>query len=411
MSVFDAGLSGSERIELKRLSSRFLNATKVLYFLYYAAGAALMPFLPLYYRSLGFGGRQIGLLTSISPLISLVGSPLMSGVADATQKHRRVLIASMTGAGIAALILSQTEAFWTIGLIVAAYAFFNSPVMPLIDNAVMTLLGDRRDQYGTLRVWGAVGWGVAAPLVGLLSERYGLIWPFIGFGLLVMMEAVVVLRIPFESDIRQVKYWVGVRKLLNNRAWMLFLATAFLNGIAQSGVMSYLFLYMDDLRASQTVMGLALTVATVSELPVLAYSGRMLRRWGARGLLILSLIMYIVRTLSYSLVSAPWQILILQLLHGLTFSSMWVAGVAYAADAAPEGLGATAQSSFSATVMGLGGMVGALINGFLFEQWGGAIMFRLDSVFAMLGLILFVIGRRVQQQSRVRQMERPCVAD
>ncbi len=384
---------------MKRLSSRFLNATKVLYFLYYAAGAALMPFLPLYYRSLGFGGRQIGLLTSISPLISLVGSPLMSGIADATQRHKRVLIASMAGAGIAALVLSQTGAFWVIALIVAGYAFFNSPVMPLIDNAVMTLLGDRRDRYGTLRVWGAVGWGVAAPLVGALSDRYGLIWPFIGFGILVLMEALVVLRLPFESDIRHVNYWSGVRELLQNRGWMLFLATVFLNGIAQSGVMSYLFLYMDDLQASQTVMGVALTIATVSEMPVLAYSGRLLRRWGARGLLILSLIMYIVRTLSYSLVTAPWQVLVIQLLHGLTFSSMWVAGVAYAADAAPEGLGATAQSSFSATMMGLGGMVGALINGFLIERWGGAIMFRLDSVFAMLGLILFVVGARLQRHS------------
>jgi PPP family 3-phenylpropionic acid transporter len=335
----------------------------------------------------------------------------MSGIADATQRHKRVLIASMAGAGTAALILSQTEAFGAIGLIIAAYAFFNSPVMPLIDNAVMKLLGERRDQYGTLRVWGAVGWGVAAPLVGLLSERYGLIWPFIGFGILVLMEALVVLRLPFKSDLQQIKYWIGVRKLLSNRAWLLFLATAFLNGIAQSGVMSYLFLYMDDLQASQTVMGLALTVATVSELPVLAYSGRMLRRWGARGLLILSLIMYIVRTLGYSLVGAPWLVLLLQLLHGLTFSSMWVAGVAYAADAAPEGLGATAQSSFSATVMGLGGMVGALINGFLFEQWGGAIMFRIDSIFAMLGLVLFLVGGRVQQNSRIRRAEQSYVAD
>jgi PPP family 3-phenylpropionic acid transporter len=371
----------------------------VLYFLYYAAGAALMPFLPLYYRSLGFGGRQIGLLTSISPLISLVGSPLMSGIADATRRHKRVLIASMVGAGIAAIVLSQTVTFWVIALLVAAYAFFNSPIMPLIDNAVMTVLGDRRDRYGTLRVWGAVGWGVVAPLVGSLSDRYGLIWPFIGYGLLVLLEVLVVLRLPLTSDIEQVQYWSGVRTLLSNRGWLLFLATVFLNGVAQSGVMSFLFLYMDDLHASQTVMGIALAVATVSELPVLAYSGRMLRRWGARGMLILSLVMYIVRTLGYSLVSAPWQVLVIQLLHGLTFSSMWVAGVAYAADAAPEGLGATAQGLFSAVMMGLGGMVGSLINGFLIERWGGAIMFRLDSVFAMIGLVLFLAAGRIRRRA------------
>ena len=381
---------------MKQTPTRLLTATKVLYFLYYAAGAALLPFLPLYYRSLGFGGDRIGLLTSISPLISLFGAPLVGGIADATQRHKRVLLTSLVGAGTAVIILSQTRAFWAIALIVAVYAFFNSPVMPLIDNAVMTLLDERRDRYGSLRIWGAVGWGVVAPIVGSLSDRYGLIWPFIGFAILVVMEGVVVSRIPFKSGVDQVSYWSGVRKLLSNRGWMLFLATVFLNGVAQSGVMNYLFLYMDDLQASQTVMGVALTVATVSELPVLATSGRMLRRWGARGLLILSLVIYIVRTLSYSLIRAPWQVLVIQLLHGLSFSSMWVAGVAYAADAAPEGLGATAQSSFSATLMGLGGMVGALINGFIIERWGGAMMFRLNSLFAMLGLILFVIGTGLQ---------------
>ena len=160
---------------MTQASSRSLSAAKALYFLYYAAGSALIPYLPLYYRTIGFDGNQIGVLTSITPAVALVGSPLLSGVADATRRHKWVLVGSLVGTATAAVALSQADTFWTLAAMVAIYAFFNAPVMPLIDNAVMALLGSQRDRYGTLRLWGAVGWGIAATLFGSVSERYGLI--------------------------------------------------------------------------------------------------------------------------------------------------------------------------------------------------------------------------------------------
>jgi predicted MFS family arabinose efflux permease len=32
-----------------------------------------------------------------------------------------------------------------------------------MDNSVPEWLGDRREQYGKVRLWGAVGWGIAGP--------------------------------------------------------------------------------------------------------------------------------------------------------------------------------------------------------------------------------------------------------
>ncbi len=47
------------------------------YFLYFAAFSALMPFFVLFYQRLGFNGAQIGLLTGIPPLITLVAAPFL----------------------------------------------------------------------------------------------------------------------------------------------------------------------------------------------------------------------------------------------------------------------------------------------------------------------------------------------
>ena len=123
-------------------------------------------------------------------------------------------------------------------------------------------------------------------------------------------------------------------------------------------------------------MGAALAVATVSELPVFFFSGMLMKRWGARSLLVLSLFVYVLRALAMSFLSAPWQVLPVQLLHGLTFSITWAAGVTYAREIAPPGMGATAQGLFSGAFFGLGGSVGALIGGVLYQEVGSAALFR-----------------------------------
>ncbi len=51
-----------------------------LYFLYFTAAAALIPFVVLYYQSLGFSGAQIGLLAGMAPLIAMVGATLFAAV-------------------------------------------------------------------------------------------------------------------------------------------------------------------------------------------------------------------------------------------------------------------------------------------------------------------------------------------
>jgi PPP family 3-phenylpropionic acid transporter len=157
---------------------------------------------------------------------------------------------------------------------------------------------------------------------------------------------------------------------------------------------SFLFLYMNDLGASKTLMGLSLTFATISELPILFYSNRLLNRWGARGLMLVALMAYVVRALAYTVISEPWMFLVVQLLHGLTFSAMWVAGVSYADSMAPDGFGATAQGLFSGVLLGLGGIAGALIGGILYDELGAVAMFRWAAAFALLGLVVFALASR-----------------
>ena len=61
------------------------------YFLYFSAFAALLPFFVLFYQGLGFSGAQIGLLTGVPPLITLIGAPFGTGLADSTGRHKLIM--------------------------------------------------------------------------------------------------------------------------------------------------------------------------------------------------------------------------------------------------------------------------------------------------------------------------------
>ena len=375
---------------------------KAVYFIYYAAAASLIPFLTLYYQGLGLTGREIGILTGIAPLMTLLGASIWSVLADLTQKHRVLFLVAIGGTWGSVFLLSQLNTFlWLIPAVVA-YAFFVAPLMPLVDNTVMVLLGKEKDAYGRYRVWGAYGWGIAAAIMGWVLQQAELHWIFSSYLTLLLVLFAIALRLPIQPTSRQSNFWHGFKQLITNRRWLLFLAVALIEGMSLGIFLNYLFLHLEDMGASRTVMGLSLTVATLSEIPIFLNSRRLLRG-GAPFLLAVSLAIMVVRSFAYANMTAAWQVLLISLLHGPTFSAMWSAGVAYADETAVPGLSTTAQGIFNGTVLGLGSALGAVIGGFLYESSGAVVAFQWAGWATLAALILFV---GVHRQSLIMELGR-----
>jgi len=102
-------------------------------------------------------------------------------------------------------------------------------------------------------------------------------------------------------------------------------------------------------------------------------------------------VVYGVRAFGYSILPAPEWVLAVNLLHGLSFSAMWTAGVIYVSRIAPPSLGASAQAAFGAVFMGLGRAAGALLGAQIYEALGGESLFRLSAAGSILGAILFAV--------------------
>jgi PPP family 3-phenylpropionic acid transporter len=370
--------------------------------LQYASIAAVAPFVVLYYQELGFTGTQIGLLTGISPLVTVFSTPLWTGLADASGRHRLIVGLGILVSALTEFLFPFLSTFVPVLLVAVLLYIFVAPVTPLADSAAMFMLADKKEMYSRVRLGGTIGFGLAAPFAGILVQRYGLRYAFWSCAGLLLLAFFISQKLVYGQAEADGPGGGRVRTLLSQPRWILFLVLAFAAGAGLAAFNNYLFPYMGELGASESLMGFTLTVGILSEIPVLYFGNRLITRFKPYGLLMLSLVVTGLRMLLYAASVKPGFVLVAQLLNGLTFAATWVAGVAYADENAPAGMSATAQGLFSTMVLGVGMAVGGFVGGPLLERMGGSGLYLVfgAAVLAIVALVALV-ERRLPAEQRV----------
>jgi MFS transporter, PPP family, 3-phenylpropionic acid transporter len=358
------------------------------YFLYFAALSSAMPFFVLFYQGLGFNGTQIGLLTGIPPLITLVASPFWTSLADVRQWHKLVMGLGILVAVLVVFLLPSFTGFAIVFSMIILFNIFISPVSSLADSGTMTMLGDERVMYGRIRLGGTIGWGLFAPIAGALVENYGLRVGFWAFSTIMLLNLFVSQKLVHSSHEEGTVNPGGIRVFLTSRRWISFFFISFLGGVGSFSAAAYLFPYMAELGADESTMGLALTISTLSEMPTFFLAHRLVKKFGSYGLLTLTLLMFGVRSLLYAAVSVPAMVLLVQVFGGMIFPAMWTAGVSYADENAPAGLKSSAQGLFGAMSFGVGSAFSGFISGLLLERMGGRGMFLVLGIIILFGLVV-----------------------
>lgn len=362
---------------------------------------SLLPFLVLYYEQLGLTGQQIGLIMGVAPLVTMLSAALWGGIADATQQHQRVLLVTLSGVILTIPAFLITDQLAGLLLVVVVLGFFNAPIMPLIDNAVLGLLGSQSHRYGKIRLWGAIGFGISPPIVGYLVEARGIIWAFAIYVVLIGGCILIARRLPIQQtesilDSNQSQpdpepsFWHKFRILMLNRSWVLFLLVIFITGMSAAVMQNYLFLYMNQIGASETLMGIALSVAMLGEITLFLLSERLLKRYRPNQLLMFAMVGHALRLVLYSYISNPWLVLPVQVLHGCSFALIWITAVEYAKQLAPPGMGATAQGILNSVNFGIASAIGSFAGGYLYQEMGPHLMFRWAGLSVLLGVALLI---------------------
>lgn len=341
----------------------------VFYACSYLGVGITLPYLPQHLRVLGLSGRELGVLLASYPLMSMLVPPLFGYLADRTRRGALLLAGvSLVGALAFLPLLGATDKRALVPWLLLA-AFCNAPVSMLADSLTLERLGPRAQEYPRVRLWGSLGFVVAAAGFGFLWDGERASPPP------VIVAALVALGLAFAASLRvrgrgAASFAVRLSDataLARDRRIVLLLGATCLHWLACSPYNLLFTVVLKDRGLAPSIAGLGLAAGVVAEVAVMALFPSFARRWSMKALLALAFLASSLRWALVGVTHAAAPMVLLQLLHGFTYAAFMVSSVTYLHQVAPSGLRATAQALFVSVTYGLGGVAGYLLAGPLFD--------------------------------------------
>ncbi len=366
---------------------RRLVVVKALYFLYFAGIGGFSYYLFIYYNQIGLSSAQIGILSSLGPLMGMLAGPLWGWVSDRFSLTRPLFIFAAAAALGLTYLLGTVVLFPRIMLLTILMAFFTSPLMTLLDSTTLVLLGNRSDLYGQQRLWGSAGYILTSYFFGQFLQVHGMHWIFPGYITIMGLYLLVSFGLPLQRPKTAVSTLnKGVFQLLKQRSWALFSASMFVMAIGMNSIIVFLAVYMVRLGGSPGLVGIVGALGALIEIPFMYAGSTLIRRFGSRTLLMMGFAFYFLRLVVYSVMRAPGWAIFGAVVNGFSYSFMQTSSVAFVSEITPEQWKGTAMGLYNAT-FSMGGMVNGVINGALLDAIGGG-MYAVNAGLLLVAMLL-----------------------
>lgn len=366
-----------------------------MYFAYFAFIGAFAPYFSLYLVSIGASAWDIAVLISLMQVTRVFAPNFWAWFADHHGAKHALLRASLALAALAFCGTFATRSFWGLLAVLAALSFFSSAANPLLEATTFGHLRGRLERYGTIRLWGSVGFIAAVLAVGAALDRLGiahLLWMLLAILAAAAALAWLLPAVGGERPAGRVALWPVVRR----PEVAALLAACFLMSVAHGPLYVFFSIYLSELGFSKTVVGGLWALGVVAEILVFLAAPRWLARFELRTILIASFACAVLRFALIGWAARSVAALVLaQLLHAATFGSYHVAALGVV-NAWFGGAGQVrGQALYLSLSFGAGGFLGGLASGVLWETVGPAWTYTAASAAAAAGMVVLLARRRL----------------
>ncbi len=398
-------------IETADPSRRDLHLIRLYYFVSIGAGGFLMPFLSLFFRRQGLSGTEIGLLATVQATVSLVAAPLTGSLSDRFNRPRLFIQFMLVGSAVVGLILGKQDQFIVIALLVGVNALISAGLAPLSDNLASNIAARYQNVgFGSIRLWGSLGWMLVTAAAGRFIERLGIYFAFIGQAIGLAISAIVVHFLPRQPQDKSEQAVKGEEPLsmrrglkavsqnprLTNLAFGLGFAWLLGNGLYQ-----FEAIFLDELGAGEATIGMANALNAAVELPAMLWADKMLKRFSAGWLLRAGLLMQAARMIGILAVPTVPMIMAMRLLLGVQFSLYMVGIMGYINAYAGKTYRVTALALITVTLRNLAVMIGSPLSGLVYDARGALWLYALGLIGALGGWLILQLGKTRAKQLKV----------
>jgi PPP family 3-phenylpropionic acid transporter len=251
--------------------------------------------------------------------------------------------------------------------------------MPLTETVAMSGVRAAGLDYGRMRLWGSLSFIAASFVGGWVVERLGAgsaIWlVVIGAALTTaaahgLAQPIGLGRLKAATSPPRLSL-ADAASLVRSRPFLIFLAAAGLTSASHAVFYTFGTLQWRSVGLSTGWSGTLWAISIVAEIALFAYSAAVVARIGPVALIALGAGAAIVRWLAMGFDPPLALLVVLQLLHALTFGATHIGAVHFISRAVPETQSGTAQALYASVTGGIvmGGTM--LAAGPLYAAYGG----------------------------------------
>jgi PPP family 3-phenylpropionic acid transporter len=386
---------------------------RAYYFTYLGGWGFILPFVNLFYVSLGLRGTQIGAIGSVSAIVGLIVSPIVVTEIKKRSQARSILQASLVLAAIAYFVLGYQTAFLPIVLIVFLQALVASGIMPTSDAMAVHVSEQAGTGYGSVRVWASVGWIITVLTSGWLIARKGFGAGFLGVTLMWLIGAAVTLLIQpryFVALNPEEKRGPGLRTafkhIARDRVLLGYAVALIFMGFMNNGVLQFENVFLSQLGASKQLISVAAILSAVVEVPFMIYADRYVRRVGAHRVMLFAITMLLFQRAAVLLFPAIATIMIVRFIGGISFSFTTIGSVFLISSRTNANETGTVLAIYTVTLSGLVSVLAAPVMGSLFDAIGARWLYAFASAGYAMGLLsLWLTRPSPNRRTVVRSVE------
>jgi MFS transporter, PPP family, 3-phenylpropionic acid transporter len=333
----------------------------------------------------------------------VVGPPAWGWMADHAKGAggvARLVQVSAFLAALSALLLLVDLSFWPLFLALCLMSFFLSGQVPITESMAMQTSQGSLRAYGRMRVWGSVGFIVAVTVAGPWFDRVGIAWlPATLLGMLALVW-IVTLRLPHREVHDLSPEPVKAKEILGDSRIRYFLAASFLMLLAHAPLYTIFSLWLFEKGFSRTEIGLLWALGVVAEIAMFQFQHKLFDRFSVGACWVASYVVTAIRFLMIAFSQGSLIVILLaQLLHAVTFGIHHSASMSLIQRWFPHKAQARGQAFYTMSSYGLGGSLGGIAAGWLWDAISPEFSFVAAAMVAAAGVGVSALALRAHRRA------------
>jgi MFS family permease len=384
-----------------------------LMFFQLVVNGAYSPLIGTYLKdTLHFPGSEVGLVLTVFQVCSMVAPLVAAFLVDRVVPSRTLFAALHLVGAVIAFGLAQVREFLPFLGLFGVYAFFLGPTGGLLNAVTFARMPDGRKHYGAVRLWGTVGWIVAAWALAALWLIPGssMSWMFLLCSGASVVTALFCLTLPKVPVARP----EGKFRLIPREAFRVFFQPSILKfGLIYlfSGILDRFYYigtapYLKQLGFSASQVNLAMPLGQITEVVLLLFTGPVLKRIGLRATLAIGLGFQLLRFALMAANPGPLWLLGALSLNGFVFAFFYAVSTIFVDGHTDPTTRGGVHQLMGLVFGGLSSVIGSLVTGYAFDWFasGGRVdyptFWTIPVVLAAVALALVFILLRREPKSR-----------